>query len=371
MSLKEKDIQYMQRALDLAQRGKGETSPNPMVGAVIVHNDKIIAEGWHKRCGGDHAEIVAFKNLSQSKKQALSQARLYINLEPCCHYGRTPPCVDDIIRRGIKEVVIAMKDPNPLVNGKSIRKLRQEGIKVRVGILEKEAKKLNESFIKYQTTGFPFVVAKCAQTLDGKIATATGDSQWITSEASRKFAHTMRDEFDAIMVGINTVLKDNPRLNGSRKKNFKKVILDSQLRISPHARLFAQVDPKNCFLVTTAKASVKKIKNFESRNINILVAPQMQGKIDLKWVMKELAKYQITSLLIEGGANVIGRALKQRIVDKMLIYIAPKIVGDQRALSSIVGLNTKDINHALQLTEVTHQKIGQDFLVTGYVHRNH
>ena len=370
MSREQQDKEFIQRTFELALRGKGQTSPNPMVGAVIVHKDKIIAQGWHQRYGEDHAEIAAFKNLPKLKQQLLSKSRLYINLEPCFHFGRTPPCVDEIIRRGIKEVVIAMKDPNPLTHGKSIAKLRQHGVKVRVGILQKEAQRLNEVFVKYQRTGLSFVTAKCAQTLDGKIAMSTGESKWITSDGTRTLARKMRDEFDAIMVGRNTVMTDHPQLNGVNKK-IKKVILDSRLQISPQARLFKGVDPRNCFLVTTAKASVKKIHSFKSRNINVIVAPQIQGRIDWKWLLKELAKYQIMSILIEGGATVIGSALKHNIVDKMLIYIAPKIVGDQAALSSVVGLKTKNINHALKLTEMTCQRIGQDFLMTGYVHGNH
>ena len=364
------EIQFMQRAIELAKKGAGRTTPNPMVGAVIVYGDKIIAEGYHKRCGEDHAEIAAFKNLSKTKENLLSQARLYINLEPCFHFGRTPPCVDEIIRRGIKEVVVALIDPNSLTHGKSIRKLRQHGVKVRVGILAKEAKILNEAFIKYQTTGLPFVVAKTAQTLDGKIATSTGHSKWITSEKTRAFARQMRDEFDAILVGINTVLKDDPRLKGSRK-NLKKIILDSSLQILSKAKLFAGAHSQDCFLITTKKAPAQKVKFFESKGIHVLVAPLAQNQIDLKWVLKELAKYEITSILIEGGATTIGQALKQNIVDKMFIYIAPKIVGDQTALSSIVGFNIKNLNRALNLTDTSYQRIGPDFFITAYVHRNH
>ena len=207
------DDHFMQKALDLALKGKGETSPNPLVGCVIVKRNRIIAEGWHRRCGSDHAEIIALK-------KAGSQARgaeMYITLEPCNHYGRTPPCVDRIIKSGIKKVVIGMKDPNPLTNGKSIAKIGRAGIKTKIGVLKEESEIINEAFVKYIKKRMPFVAVKCAQSLDGKVATAKGQSKWITSEETRKLTRKIRDEFDAILVGITTVIKDNPRLNGSKK----------------------------------------------------------------------------------------------------------------------------------------------------------
>ncbi len=355
----------MQTALKLALKARGQTTPNPMVGTVIVKGSKIIAQGWHHQCGADHAEIDAFKKA----KKDVKGATLYVTLEPCHHVGRTPPCVDEIIKRGIKEVIIAMKDPNPLTNGKSISKLKRAGIKVQVGVLEKEAQKINEAFVKYIRTGMPFVVAKSAQTLDGKIATATGDSKWITSDKTRAFARAKRDEFDAILVGGNTVLKDNPSLN-AHKKTIKKVVVDSKLAISPKAKLFSGVNLSDCILATTKQASQTKIRAFEKKGITVLVCPQNKAGVDLKWLFKELAKRSIISILIEGGATIIGDALKNNLVDKMHIYVAPKIVGDQKALSAIVGLNTRYINQALQFTDVNLAKIDQDFFITAYVHRN-
>jgi diaminohydroxyphosphoribosylaminopyrimidine deaminase/5-amino-6-(5-phosphoribosylamino)uracil reductase len=354
----------MQKAYRLALRAKGQTSPNPMVGSVIVKGRRIIGEGWHRRCGFDHAEVDALKKARGS----VSGARMYVTLEPCYHYGRTPPCVDQLITSGIREVFIGMKDPNPRTNGRSIAKLRRAGIKTRVGFLRDELEAMNEAFIKYTKKRMPFIVAKSAQSLDGKIALANGESQWITSEAARRFAKNMRDEFDAILVGINTVLKDNPRLNGNRKnKKLKKVILDSTLKIPLRARLFSGVQPADCIIATTAKASDRKKAALCKLGVPVIVCPQRGGWVDLKWLFKELAKREITSILVEGGAHTIGSALRERLVDKMFIYIAPKIFGDQKALSSVVGIKAVHVGKAIQLKKAMYQNIGDDILVQGYM----
>lgn len=354
----------MQMALDLAAKGKGYTSPNPMVGAVIVKGTRVIAAGWHKRCGADHAEIVALKKTGARSRGA----KLYVTLEPCFHYGRTPPCVDKIIQGGIREVVIAMVDPNPLTRGKSVVKLRRAGIKVRVGILRPDAERLNEIFIKYMRSRMPFVAAKCAQTLDGKIATVTGESQWITSSKTRDYACRIRDEFDAICVGVNTVLQDDPRLNGARAtKCLKKIVLDSSLQTPLTARLFKGVRPADCVIAVTRKASPSKIKQFQNKGARVIICPAKDGRVDLKWLLKALAKEEITSILMEGGAHVIGSALKQKLVDKLYIYVAPKIIGDQDALSSIVGVDTLNVGRAIRLKGLTSRNIGQDILIIGYV----
>lgn len=358
------DRHYMQRALHLALKAKGKTSPNPMVGAVIVRGNRIIAEGWHHRCGADHAEIAAIKKAGRRARGA----RLYVTLEPCGHYGRTPPCVDQIIQGGIKEVIMAMKDPNPLTNGKSIVKLRRAGIKVKVGVLRNEAARINEAFIKYIKYKMPFVVAKCAQTLDGKIATATGHSHWITSPKARQFARSKRDEFDAILVGINTVINDNPRLSGhSKTKRLKKIVLDSALRIPLRARLFAGTQRGDCIVATTKYAPPAKKKLLQKKGITIIRCPQCRGQIDLPWLLKELAKREITSILMEGGAQVIGSALKDRLVDKMHVYVAPKIIGDHKALNAVVGVNVRLLKRAIVLKNITFQKIDSDLFIAGYV----
>ncbi len=357
------DIGYMRKAQKLALKAKGNTSPNPLVGSVIVKGNKIIAEGWHHRCGADHAEIVALKKAGQRAREAC----MYVTLEPCHHFGRTPPCVDQIIQSGIKEIVIGMKDPNPLTNGKSIAKLRRAGIKVKVGILQKDLRVMNEAFVKYAKIKMPFIAIKSAQSLDGKIATATGHSKWITSEATRRYARSIRDEFDAILVGINTVLKDDPKLNGSKKTKYpKKIILDSSLKVSIKARLFSGVKPSDVFLVTTDKAPERKRKAFLKKGVNVIVCPRRKRLFDLKWLFKELAKQEITSILVEGGAHVIGTVLKEGLADKAYVYIAPIILGDQKALSSVVGIETKNINKALRLKRTTFRQIGQDVLIEAY-----
>ena len=356
------DKVFMTRAWELALKGKGKTSPNPMVGAVVVRGNKIVGEGWHKKCGGPHAEIFALQQAGQRAKGAT----LYVTLEPCAHFGRTPPCVDKIIASGVKEVVIGIKDPNPLMNGKSIKKLQRAGIKIRVGLLAEDLQRMNESFLKYITIRRPFVVAKIAQTLDGKIATATGESQWITSAPAREFTHHLRNEFDAILVGINTVLKDDPRLNAPSKR-LKKIIVDSQLRLPVKAKLLAGVKPGDCIVAATAKSNLSKRKRLERKGIAVLVCPQKAGKVDLSYLLKELAKQEITSVLIEGGAQVIGNALKAKVVDKLHVLIAPKIMGDQRALTSVQGLNIQRLQDVVRLKNTTLTFLGEDILIDGYV----
>jgi len=358
---------FMERALQIARRAQGLTSPNPLVGSVIVKKGKIIAEGWHKICGGDHAEVTAIKKAGHHAKGAM----LYLTLEPCFHYGRTPPCVDLIIHSGIKKVVVAMKDPNPLTNGKSLRKLRRHGLKVRTGVCKNEAEKLNEGYVKYITTKMPFVSVKSAQTLDGKIATSRGDSKWITSMQARAFARQIRNEFDGICVGINTVLTDDPGLNpGLKSKRIKKIICDSSLRISLQAKLFSGCRPHDCIIATTKKASLAKIKTYQDKGITVWVCPQSTEGIKLRWLFKKLAIAGMTSILIEGGAHLIGSALQENVVDKMYFYIAPKIIGDQNALSAVVGLNTLQIKQSLHLQNMEVTTMGRDILVTGYVYRN-
>lgn len=361
------DIEYMKKALGLALKARGKTSPNPIVGAVVVKSGRIIGEGFHRRRGADHAEVVALKNAGKNA----SGGQLYVTLEPCFHYGRTPPCVDRIIESGIHEVIISMKDPNPLTNGKSINKLKKAGIKVRCGIMRGEAEKINEVFIKYVTCKMPFVVTKSAQSIDGKIATVTGQSKWITSEKTRLYARRMRDEFDAILVGINTILKDNPGLNGSRKtKRIKKIILDSSLRIPLKAGIFYETEPSDCFVATTSKAPASKIKFLRNKGINVLVCPKKGKRIHLKWLYKELAKMGIMSILIEGGSLVIGSALREGLVDKMIFYIAPMIIGSQDALSSISSQSILNISKAVRLKDLSLSKINEEILITGYVFRN-
>lgn len=360
------DTVYMKKALELALKAKGQTSPNPLVGAIVVRDGKIIGEGWHQYCGKEHAEAIALKKAGPKARGA----KLYVTLEPCSHFGRTPPCVDKIIATGIKEVTIGMIDPNPVNNGTSIQKLKRAGIRVKTGFLEKELKKANESFIKYITQKLPFVVAKCAQTLDGKIATRTGESKWITSKETRTYSHRLRSEFDGILVGINTVLKDNPFLNAPKKiKPIKKIILDSHLRLPFSANLFKNTNPSNIVFATTKTASQSKFNQLKKKGVSLIVCPRVSGgekRIELRFLFEELARREITSILIEGGACTIGAALKEGLVDKFLIFVAPKIMGDQNALSSIQGLETNRIDRLIKLRDISVKQISEDILIEGY-----
>lgn len=361
------DQEHMLSVLELARRGLGRTSPNPMVGAIIVQKGQVVGEGWHRRCGSAHAEVNAIK--AAGKKSF--GATLFVNLEPCFHHGRTPPCVDQIIAAGIQEVVIAHADVNPLTAGKSIKKLRGAGIRVRVGLCRKQALRLNEVFIKVHQQGLPFVVVKSAQTLDGKIACASGESKWITSSALRTYARRRRDEFDAILIGSKTAVKDNPRLNGHQKnKRLKKVICDTQLKISLDAALFKDTKAEDCIIITAKQASLSKVKALQSRGVQVWLAPLKGGHIDLKWAFKELAKNDILSILIEGGAHIIGAALKNNLVDKVQCYIAPIILGDAKALDAMTGMNIKTIKQALRLRDVCITDFQGEGLIEGYVLRN-
>ncbi len=349
------DFDFMNIAYRLALKGRTTVSPNPMVGAVIVKNGKVLAQGFHHHRGGPHAEIVAMKKI----KGSLAGTKLYVTLEPCFHFGRTPPCVDAIIDAGIKEVIVGMVDPNPLTAGKSITKLRKAGVKVTVGVLQDKLAILNQAFVKYITKKMPFIVTKTAQTLDGKIATAAGQSKWITSDAARKFAHDYRNEFDAILVGINTVLKDNPALNAPSKA-LKKIVVDSTLKTPSTAKFFKDALPQNCFIATIKKANKKKITALEKRAVVVIICPSKNGRVDLKWLMKELARREIAKILIEGGAKIIGSALKEKLVDKMIFFVAPKVIGDQSAQSSVEGLNILTLSKAVGLKNLEYRKIGED-----------
>ncbi len=351
----------MKMAQRLALKGKCTVSPNPMVGAVIVKNGKVMARGFHHHPGGPHAEIVAL----QKAKTDLAGSKLYITLEPCFHFGRTPPCVDEILKSGIKEVIIGMTDPNPLTNGKSISKLRQAGLKVKVNILQDELEKMNEAFVKSIKYKMPFVVAKVAQTLDGKIATSSGESKWITSVASREYSHNLRNEFDGILVGINTVLKDDPGLNAPSKR-LKKIIVDSTLQIFLQAKLFKKTKAEDCFVATTRKADKKKVAALEKRGVNVLIGPD-KDQVDLKWLMRDLARREMAKVLIEGGGKIIGSALREKLVDKMIFFIAPKILGSQNSLSSIDGLPAIHLKEAINLHAIASRKIGDDFILEGYI----
>jgi len=355
---------YMSLALRLALKAKGQTSPNPMVGAVIVKGNRIIAKGYHEKAGLAHAEIVALDQVGQNARGAT----LYVTLEPCTHFGKTPPCVDRIIKSGIREVFIGMIDPNPKNNGRGVEILRQRHIKVQVGILEDKLRKINEVFIKYITEKKPFVTVKVAESLDGRIATRQGESKWITSDKARGYAHRIRQDYDAVAVGVNTVLRDNPKLNAwFSKKQPVKVIIDSQLSVPQDAELFSR--SSSVIIVTLPVKSGQETDNRRIllRKARILEVKEREGQINLKDMMKKLAQSGITSILVEGGGTLIGSLFDEGLVDKVLFFISPKIIGGKDAIGAVMGRGISRIDKAYKLKEVKLKRIGEDFLVEGYV----
>ena len=354
----------MQKALDLAARARGKTSPNPMVGAVIVKSGKIIAADYHRRAGTPHAEALALKKAGTKAKGAT----LYVNLEPCCHtQKRTPPCTDAIIKYGIREVVVAMVDPNPYVSGMGIKTLRKAGIRTRTGILRKEAQRLNEVFIKFIINNEPFVTLKMAQSLDGKIATAKGESKWITGPRARNRVHKIRREVDAILTGIGTVEKDNPSLDCriGRGRNPVRIIVDSSLRIPLRSKVLRHNDCRT-IIATTSRASDKKIKSIVKNGNQVLVIKEKKGRVDLNNLMKELGKLEISSLLIEGGSSVSAAALSSGIVDKVMFFLAPMIIGGMDSIPSVGGKSPARLSNAIGLKDFKVTAYGRDILVEGY-----
>jgi diaminohydroxyphosphoribosylaminopyrimidine deaminase/5-amino-6-(5-phosphoribosylamino)uracil reductase len=362
----ENELQFMQRAIALAREGSFRVSPNPKVGCVLVKKGKVISRGRHKHFGGPHAEINALREAGVRARGST----MFINLEPCGHYGKTPPCTEAILKAGVKKVVVGMVDPNPLVNGRGLRELKTKGIKIKLGVLRQECAKLNEPYIKYITRGVPFVILKSAMSLDGKIATQKGDSKWITSGASRKYAKALRSEVDAILVGIDTVLKDNPGLLSSNsKKRPIRVIMDSRLRIPLDARVLNSRAPT---IVATRKgADKRKIENLQARGIEVLQMPKWKKHprrgLDLKFLMRELGKRGITSILIEGGGKVNASALEMGLVDKVLFFIAPKIVGGEGAITPVEGEGIDRMGEAIRLKDIKIRRFGEDILFEGYV----
>lgn len=372
------DKTFMHKAIELAAKGKGRTSPNPMVGAVIAKGGKIIAADYHRKAGTPHAEALA---LNKAGKRAKGST-LYISLEPCCHTDKkTPPCTKSIIAAGIKKVVVAMIDPNPKVSGRGLRELQKAGIETLSGIMEAEARKLNEAFIKYISEKKPFVILKIAQSLDGKIATASGESKWITGEKAREYVHKLRNEVDAVLVGIGTVKKDNPSLDCRIRtgRNPYRIIVDSNLQIPLDAKVLKHNDGKTIIATTNRNSRLeiqnskflkdyhKKIDILNDMGIRILTVKEKDGKVDLKFLMKELGKCEITSVMIEGGSSINASALASGIVDKVLLFTAPKIIGGVDSISSIGGKSPALLQNAFKIKNNRTRKIGDDILLEGYL----
>jgi len=354
------DEDYMKLALKLARKGLGKTSPNPMVGAILVKDDRIIGRGYHQRYGGNHAEINAFQNARES----LGGATLYVTLEPCCHYGKTPPCVDEVIKNKIGRVVIGTIDPNPRVDGKSVAMLKQHGIETKVGVLEAECRILNEAHFKYMTTGLPLVTLKFAQTLDGRIATATGDSKWISSDKFRRLAHQLRATNDAVMVGIDTVLADNPQLTVRLVKGRSptRVILDSKLRTLTDAEVVKHQDTSPTIIATTSRGNKEKLTQLRQMGIEVLLTQEdRSGKVDLKHLLSLLGERNISSVLVEGGAGVITSFLHQNLADKLIIAMAPKIMG--KGIEAVGELNIREVGQVIKLSFRKIYRAGEDLVI--------
>lgn len=358
---------YMNMSLELAKNGWGKTNPNPIVGAVIVKDGEIIAMGYHEALGCSHAEIAALKNA----KKDVRGGTLYVNLEPCSHYGRTPPCTKAILGAGISKVVIAMKDPNPLVSGNGIMFLKDAGVEVLAGVLEKEARKLNEIYINYITQKRPFVIMKTAMTLDGKIASVCGDSKWISGESSRQQVHLIRNRVSAIMVGINTVIMDNPslttRLNSMNGKDSIRIIVDSKGIIPMDCKVLNIQSLEGVILATTSAIEKEKEKLLIDKGVKILKVDGADGHVNLTLLMNELFKLEIDSILLEGGGGLNAAALNSKIVDKVMIFIAPIIIGGKDAKTPVEGNGIEFIKDALKLHNINISRFDNDILVEGYM----
>ncbi len=362
------DKRFMRLALDLAAMGRGRTNPNPMVGAIVVKEGRIMGEGYHQKAGTPHAEVHALKAAGRDARGAT----IYVTLEPCSHHGRTPPCVDAILKAGIAKVVAAMTDPNPLVAGRGLEKLRRAGVEVVSGVMEAEARRLNEVFLKYITTRKPFVLIKAAMTLDGRIATRSGHSRWITGEQARSYVHQLRDEYDAILVGIGTVLADDPalttRLVDKSGQDPVRVVVDSEGRLPLEARVLTQESNASTIVAVTRRAPEEKLAQLAAAGAKILVVNEDRlGMVDLNHLMDLLGQREIASVLVEGGAQINSAALAEGIVDKVAMFIAPKLIGGQQAPGPVGGAGVETMDRALRLEQVQVRQFGQDVLIEGYI----
>lgn len=358
------DEAYIRRTLALARRAEGMTSPNPMVGALLVKRGRIIAEGYHKKAGTAHAEVIAIEKAGPDA----SDSTLYVSLEPCCHKDkRTPPCTEKIRSAGIKKVVVAMKDPNPKVAGKGLDELRRAGIEVVSGILEEKARQLNEFYISHITTHRPFVILKVAMTLDGKIATPEGESKWITGDKARKEVHRLRGKVDALLTAIGTIKADDPLLTcrTGRMKSPIRIILDPHLEINPNANVLNC--PPATIIVASDGSSRKKLKMLQTRGVSIM--EHVGSRVDLPRLIKQLGAEGIVSVLVEGGSSLASSCLEAGIVDKVIFYIAPKIIGGERSFPAVGGKAFRRLQDAHFLSGTSVRRLGDDIVIEGYIHK--
>jgi diaminohydroxyphosphoribosylaminopyrimidine deaminase/5-amino-6-(5-phosphoribosylamino)uracil reductase len=361
------DENFMRIALDLAEKGRGRVEPNPLVGAVIVNNGEIVGQGYHEYFGGPHAEV----NAISAAEDMCKGATLYVTLEPCTHFGKTPPCVDAVKSSGIKRVVVAAADPNPVNNGKGFKLLREAGIEVIEKVLEESAKKINAPFFKLITTKTPYIIAKWAMTLDGKIATRTGDSKWISSEESRQYVHKKRAMIDALVVGIRTVQRDNPLLTCRMKggRNPKRVVVDARADIPLCSRLVQTVKDADVFIATTSAAPIERIKKLERFGCKMIELKKGTKGVDTVSLIQALGAMNFTNVLIEGGGTLLGTFFDKKLVDKVMVFVAPHIVGGAEAKAPVMGIGVEKITESLHLEEVLVSRFGEDILIEGTVGR--
>jgi diaminohydroxyphosphoribosylaminopyrimidine deaminase/5-amino-6-(5-phosphoribosylamino)uracil reductase len=363
----EEDTRYMRLALRLAARGIGRTSPNPVVGAVVVHGGAVVGKGYHERAGGPHAEVHALEAAGDLARGG----SLYVTLEPCNHVGRTPPCTEAILRSGVSRVVVGCRDPNPHVTGKGIEVLRSRGLDVEVGVEAERCRRLNDAFIKHVTTGLPLVVAKAAASLDGKIASASGDSRWITNERSRRFVHRLRWALDAVLVGVKTVLADDPQLTaripGRGVKKPLRVILDTALRTPLGSQLVRSATETPTLIATGPEPDRRQVVRFRKRGVEVLPLSLEEGRVSPSGLLRELGSRQVTSLLVEGGAEVHGSFFRAGLVDKVYFFYAPKIIGGRDAVSLVGGRGAAVVGEGLALNRLRIRRFDGDIMVEAYV----
>lgn len=365
-SLQNKDIRFMRKALRQARKGSGRTSPNPAVGAVIVDNGVIIAKGHHKKAGSPHAEVNALNKVGGKAPGCT----LYVTLEPCNHHGRTPPCTESILNSGIGRVVVGMKDPNPDVSGGGCEHLEKHGIDVTSGVLEKECRLLNEAYIKSVLSKRPFVISKSAVTLDGWTATAAGHSKWITNDKSRQFVHRLRDKVDAIMVGVGTVLADDPqlttRLGNNRGRDPLRIVVDSRLRTPSHAKIVNHISSSDTIVAIGNDVPPASVKRLTKKGVMAIGCPTIDGRIDLAALMDILVKKSVTNILLEGGATLAGAMLREKLIDKCYIFIAPKILGGGDGIPMYAGAGPKKMDRSVSLKDIKTRRFGDDIMIEGY-----
>lgn len=369
MDLDHADKEFMRMALELAARGRGLVSPNPMVGAVVVKDGRVLGQGYHKEAGGRHAEVYA---LAEAKGET-EGATVYVNLEPCCHFGRNPPCTNQLIAAGITRVVVAVTDSNPRVSGAGLRELEENGIEVTTGVLAEEARRLNEVFFKYITTGLPFVSIKAAVSLDGKIATRTGNSRWISGEESRRRGHELRRAADAIVVGVGTVIKDDPLLNvrlpvlqdKAKTKHPLRLILDTRARIPLTAKVIKE-NPEQTVIVTGSDPPAYKVEKLRAAGVRIWTLPLRRGRVSLPALLAKAGEERLSSLLVEGGGEVNAAFLGENLVDKVYLFLAPRIIGGASAPTWVEGEGVDQVVKGSHWRNAGLTELGNDLLLEYY-----